>query len=208
MRSLVLPSLPTLPRPAVLPPQTEAELAQLDLGEVVRLAAEAAELQERAGAALRLARQRLQGEPGARSGSGDGQAAGVEGGPAPASARSGSPVGDSAHAEATRKAADLETASEHKAEPALGRKAAAAAPATPALLLLALQLLLLLTAAAEAGLLWCAGAARRASGGTLRVPRSLVLAPVGAARGGAVAALLAADVVLALLAPRPSRRAS
>jgi hypothetical protein len=170
------------------PPQTEAELAQLELGDIERLAEEAAEWQERAGAALRLARQRL--HAGGRAEQPDGgRSAGQPGNAAIATA-------SSLNASPAEGAAQATAEPQRTTEPEL--TATAAPAAAPAPLLLALQLLLLLAAAAEVALLWGVGLAGRASGGVVRLPRSLVLAPVSAARGGVMAALLAADLALAL----------
>lgn len=83
---------------------------------------------------------------------------------------------------------------------------AAAAPPAPALPSLPpaaqrlLQLYILLLALAEALLLWAAQAVRAGSGGLLRVPRSLALAPLAPARAALPALLLTADACLVLLA--------
>ncbi|KAL4422585.1 hypothetical protein ABPG75_008782 [Micractinium tetrahymenae] len=61
-------------------PQTESDLAQLDLDEVRQLAAEAEALQQRAALALRLARLRMGGEGGGAGSGGDSAGAAAPGG--------------------------------------------------------------------------------------------------------------------------------
>lgn len=160
--------------------QTEAELRQLDLQEVQRLAEDAEELQARAAVALRLARQRM------NEGGGAAFQCYVPGapaaGPAAGSGRLGG-GGGPVRAGGTR----------------AGRLASAAAERL-------LQLYPLLLAVAEVVLLCGAGVVERASLGLLHPPRALVLAPVAAARAVACLALLLADAAaqaLAALQHRP-----
>lgn len=188
-RSSVLLACLTLPFSSLfvlLQAQTEAELQGLDLGEVERLAAEAAELQSRAAVALRLARARMGGSGGS------------------ALARFVIPE---EHKEQRQAVAAEETwrakggtAVRATVAEAKQRQGDGSAGGTfPTAAGMALQLYLLLLVLLESALLAGARLAQRASLGALRPPRELVLAPVAAARCALCLAMLAADVLFGAL---------
>lgn len=180
-------------------PQTEAELAGLEWQEVEQLAAEAAELQQRAALALRLARQRMQGDGGS-GGNGGSESGGLESYvPGLVFRPSGRGMGGAGREDGVAVAGSMQSAG-------LAARSRSAAPASPAAdegpalsLQLPLQLALLLLAAAEAALLFCADLAQRASCGLLRLPRTLVTAPAGAVRAIVLTAVVCAELALRLL---------
>jgi hypothetical protein len=182
-------------------PQTEAELQQLDYKEVERLAEDAADLQWRAATALRLARQRMNlGAAGIAQGPSKGFQAGFtregpvrdlefpagtreDAHPLPAPGSSRSPA-----TEAGRTRQPLHTS--------ISRRRAADTQEGHGFL----RLYLLLLAVAEVVLLWLAQLARCASLGVLHPPRSLVLAPVTAARSAVCLVLFVSDAARQALA--------
>lgn len=162
--------------------QTEAELQGLDLGEVERLAAEAAELQARAAVALRLARARMGG-----SGAAPSACFAIPEEHKVSAAAGSSPRGLGA----TSQHAVVAEAKQERRKVG-GFERGGALPANAGV---ALQLYLLLLVLLEGALLAAARLAQRASLGALRPPRKVVLAPVAVTRSALCLALLAADVL-------------
>lgn len=216
--------------------QADAELEHLPPAELERLAAEAAELQARAAAALRQARARLQGDgsagveaaPLAAAGPAEpgtaAEAAAVhaeqEAAPAAATGEPAVPASEGA-AGAAEPAAELgEPTGPLLLAPALAELAAMAegtacsrvepVATQPAELPRLLRLCALLVTLTELALLASAAVVRRGSCGLVRPPQRLVLLPADAMRWAAAALLLgvgaAAGVREALASGRTVRR--